>query len=75
MQVNNFAMKENVNVKFRVLAETLFPVPSVFTVEDIATNEIFNLTAMQIFKKNYIFNFSAQDIITITYCYAQEQFS
>lgn len=66
-------MKNNINLKYRVLAETLVPPPSIFTIEDIETKKIFDLTASQIFKENYIFNFSTQDIIAITYCYAQEQ--
>lgn len=71
--MNNIKLK-NIDVKFRIVAETLVPAPSKFTIEELTTNKKFYLTAIQIFKLNYICNFSAQDIITTTYCYAEEQF-
>lgn len=63
----------NKQYNFKIIAETLYPSPSIFTIEELSSRERFNLTAAEIFKHGYICDFTCAEIISIAYCYAQEE--
>lgn len=58
----------------KVIAETLYPYPVTFSVLNVADNQQFKLTADEIIRLGYIYNFSPKDVFSIAYCYAEQQF-
>lgn len=66
--------KNNKQYNFKIIAETLYPYPVIFTVKNMISKLEHNLTADEIIRQGNIYDFSPRDIFSIAYCYAEQQF-